>query len=80
MIGAAVLENDLEVANAPATRRSMDHPKADKIEWLVLLEGADPAVTASAARSLFKTAALKPFGVTRPATIGTYSFLFGNAH
>src|SRR5436190_4425099 len=79
MVGAAVLENDLEVANAPATRRSMDHPKADKIEWLVLLEGADPAVTASAARSLFKTAALRPFGVTRPATIGTYSFLFGNA-
>jgi hypothetical protein len=79
MVGAAVLENDLEVANAPAAQRSMDHPKADKVEWLVLLEGADPAVTASAARSLFKTAALKPFGVTKPATIGTYRFLFGNA-
>ena len=40
--------------------------------------GADPAVTASAARALFKTAALKPFGVARPAIVGTYRFLFGN--
>ena len=80
MVGAAVLENDLEVANAPVQSKSMDHPRADQVEWLVLLEGSDPAATAAAARTLFKTAALKPFGVTRPATIGTYSFLFGNAH
>jgi hypothetical protein len=78
MVGAAVLENDLEVANAPAASRSMDRPKADQIEWLVMLEGADPAVTQKAARALFKTAALKPFGVAKPATIGTYRFLFGN--
>jgi len=78
MVGAAVLENDLEVANAPAASRSMDRPKADQIEWLVMLEGADPAVTEKAARALFKTAALKPFGVAKPATIGTYRFLFGN--
>jgi len=56
----------------------MDRPKADQIEWLVMLEGADPAVTQKAARALFKTAALKPFGVAKPATIGTYRFLFGN--
>jgi hypothetical protein len=79
MVGAAVLENDVEIANAPAAQRSMDHPKADQAEWLVLLEGADPAVTASAARALFKTAALRPFGVVKPARIGTYRFLFGNA-
>ena len=79
MVGAAALENDLEVANAPAASRSMDHPKADQIEWLVLLEGADPTVTAAAARALFKPAVLKPFGVTKPAMIGTYRFLFGNA-
>jgi hypothetical protein len=46
---------------------------------VVLLEGADPAATASAARSLFKTSALKPFGVAKAPTIGTYRFLFGNA-
>ena len=32
----------------------MDHPKADEIEWVVLLEGADPAATSAAARALFK--------------------------
>ena len=78
MVGAAVLENDVEIANAPAAQRSMDHPKADQAEWLVLLEGADPAVTASAARAVFKTTTLKPFGVARPPTVGTYRFLFGN--
>ena len=78
MVGAAVLENDVEIANAPAAQRSMDHPKADQAEWLVLLEGADPAVTASAARTVFKTAALKPFGVAKAPVVGTYRFLFGN--
>jgi hypothetical protein len=78
MVGAAVLENDVEIANAPAAQRSMDHPKADQAEWLVMLEGADPGATASAARALFKTAALKRFGVPGSATIGTYRFLFGN--
>lgn len=79
MVGASVLENDVEIANAPVAQRSMDHPKVEHAEWLVMLEGADPAATASAARALFKSTALKPFGVTRPATIGTYRFLFGNA-
>jgi hypothetical protein len=79
MVGAAVLENDLDVANAPVASRSMDHPRADQVEWLVLLEGADPAASAAAARALFKPAALKPFGVSRPAVVGTYRFLFGNA-
>jgi hypothetical protein len=46
---------------------------------VVLLEGGDPAATSSAARTLFKTTALKPFGVTQAPVIGTYRFLFGNA-
>jgi hypothetical protein len=79
MVGAAVLENDVEIANAPAAQRSMDAPKVDHAEWLAILEGADPTVTAAAARSLFKIATLKPFGVVQPAVIGTYRFLFGNA-
>ena len=79
MVGAAVLENDVEIANAPAAQRSMDHPRADQAEWLVMLEGAEAAATASAARALFRTSALKPFGVVKPARIGTYRFLFGNA-
>ena len=79
MVGAAVVENDVEIANAPVAQSSMDHPKVEEAEWVVLLEGADPAATASAARALFKTAALKPFGVTRAPIVGTYGFLFGNA-
>ena len=78
MVGAAVAENDLEVANAPLQSKSMDHPKADEIEWVVLLEGADPAATSAAARALFKAAALKPFGVCKAPVVGTYRFLFGN--
>jgi hypothetical protein len=79
MVGAALVENDVEIANAPVAASSMDHPKVEQAEWVVLLEGADPAATASVARTLFKTAALKPFGVTRAPTVGTYRFLFGNA-
>jgi len=78
MVGAAVLENDVEIADAPQQSSSMDRPKPEAA-WMVILEGADPDATASAARSLFKTSALKPFGVAKPATIGTYRFLFGNA-
>jgi len=78
MVGAAVAENDLEIANAPLQSKSMDHPKADEIEWVVLLEGADPAATSAAARALFKAAALKPFGALKAPVVGTYRFLFGN--
>jgi hypothetical protein len=78
MVGAAVLENDVEIADAPQQSGSMDRPKPEA-EWLVMLEGADPAATASAARALFKTAALKPFGVSKAPVIGTYRFLFANA-
>jgi hypothetical protein len=79
MVGAAVVENDIDIANAPVAQSSMDHPRVDQAEWVVLLEGADPAATASAARSLFKTSALRPFCVGKAATVGTYRFLFGNA-
>lgn len=79
MIGAAVLENDVEIVNAPAAQGSMDHPRADQAEWIALLEGADPTATSRTARTLFKAATLKQFGVEQPAIVGTYRFLFGNA-
>lgn len=79
MAGAAAAENDLEVANAPMQSGSMDRPRADQVEWVVMLEGADAKSTAAAARALFKSSALKPFGVAKPPVIGTYQFLFGNA-
>ncbi len=78
MVGAAALENDLEVANAPVQEKSMDHPKAEEIEWVVLLEGTDAGTTGATARMLFKLSALKAFGVTAPPVVGTYRLLFGN--
>ncbi|HEY6981866.1 hypothetical protein [Reyranella sp.] len=78
MLGAAIGENDLEIANAPVQQKSMDHPRADEAEWVVLLEGAEAAATSAAARLLFKATALKPFGVEAAPTIGTYRLLYGN--
>lgn len=78
MVGAAAAENDLEVANAPLRDKSMDRPRADRAEWVVLLEGADAGAVGVAARTLFKLASLKNFGVSVAPTIGTYRLLFGN--
>jgi hypothetical protein len=78
MIGACAGENDLEVAHAPLQDKSMDHPKAEEAEWIVLLEAADVAAAGAAARLAFTTARLRPFGVESAPTIGTYRFLFGN--
>lgn len=78
MLGAAAGENDLEIANAPMQAKSMDHPRADEIEWVVMLEGAEAAATSAAARLLFKLSALKPFGVETAPAIGTYRLLYGN--
>ena len=78
LLGAAAGDNDLEVANAPAKAQGLDYPRADEVEWVILLEGADATATAAAARTLFKLSALKPFGVTRAPSIATYRLLYGN--
>ena len=78
MVGAAAAENDLEVANAPLRDRSMDHPRAEEAEWVVLLEGADGGAVGAAARTTFTLGKLKNFGVSVAPTIGTYRLLFGN--
>jgi hypothetical protein len=78
MLGAAALENDLEVANAPLRDKSMDHPRADQVEWVALLEGGEAIAVGAAARSLFTLASLKKFGVSVAPAIGTYRLLFGN--
>jgi hypothetical protein len=77
MVGAAAAENDLDVANAPLRDKSMDHPRAEQAEWLVLLEGMDAGTVGSAARSIFKLASLKKFGNSAAPVIGTYRLLFG---
>ena len=78
MLGAFAAENDIDIANAPVQDKSMDHPKALDAEWVVLLEGADPASTAAAARKTFKRTVLKRFGVDKAPTIATYRLLFGS--
>lgn len=78
LLGAAVGENDLEVAHAPLHDKSMDHPKAEEAEWVALIEGTDVAAVGAATRSLFTQRRLRPFGVETAPTIGTYRFLFGN--
>ena len=78
LVGAFAVENDLDVANAPQKSRSMDHPRVEEAEWVVFLEGADPAATAAAARQTLTLASLKRFGVTTAPAVGTYRLLFGN--
>ena len=65
------------VANAPLRAKSMDNPKADEAEWVVLLEGSDAATVGAAARQSFKLAALRPFGVREAPVIASYRLLFG---
>jgi len=78
MLGAFAAENDVETTNAPLQEKSMDHPRAEEAEWVVILEGADAASVGAAARTLFKVGVLKPFGVSVAPTIGTYRLMFGN--
>ncbi|MFO1082205.1 MAG: DUF4286 family protein [Reyranellaceae bacterium] len=78
MIGAVAGENDLDVANAPLRDKSMDQPRAEEAEWVVLLEGIDAGTVGAAARAVFTATALKKFGVASPPGVGTYRFLFGN--
>src|SRR5258708_15447906 len=78
MVGAVAAENDLEVANAPLQNKSMDHPRAEHAEWILLLEGADTDAVSAAARALFKRRDLKEFGVSAAPTIGIYRLLFRN--
>jgi len=80
MLGAAAGENDVDVANAPLATTSMDRPKADEAEWVVLLEAADAGIAGSVARQIFTPAALRRFRVREAPIIGTYRFLFGNQH
>lgn len=78
MLGAVAAENDLEVANAPLRGKSMDHPRAEEAEWVVLLEGVDADAVSAAARASLKRRDLKDFGVSTAPTIGIYRLLFGN--
>jgi hypothetical protein len=78
MLGAAAAENDVEVTNAPLQNQSMDHPRAEDAEWVVLLEAAEAGTAGAAARSLFTLTQLRRFGVAAAPKIGTYRMLFAH--
>lgn len=76
MTGAAAGANNLDVVNAPL--KAGGGKPVTEVEWVVLLEGGDPATTAAAAKAHLSRAALKPFGLRAAPITGTYRFLFGN--
>lgn len=78
LVGGFAAENDLDIAHAPLAEKSMDLPRADEAEWVVMLEGSDAGTVGAAARAIFTLTRLKPFGVTAAPTVGTYRLLFGN--
>ena len=78
LVGGFAAENDLDIAHAPLAEKSMDLPRADEAEWVVMLEGGDAGTVGAAARAIFTLPRLKPFGVTAAPTVGTYRLLFGN--
>jgi hypothetical protein len=79
MVGAIAGANDLAVANAPARAQGVGFPEVAAVEWVVLVEGAEPRATSAAATTHLSPHALSEFGVTSPPIVGTYRFLFGNA-
>jgi hypothetical protein len=56
----------------------MDHPRADRVEWVALVEGGEAGAVGAAARSVFTLASLEKFGVSMAPAIGTYRLLFAN--
>jgi hypothetical protein len=79
LLGASLLENDLDVANAPALQQGGGQfPLVDRQEWAVLVDGAETGPTAAAALDLLGPDTLAERGVDGPVEIATYQFLFGN--
>jgi hypothetical protein len=79
MVGASLLENDIDVANAPARNDpGGDFPIAERQEWAVLVDGADTEACVAATRDLIGPAALALRGVDGDIEVAGYRFLFGN--
>lgn len=78
LLGATLLENDLETANAPATRHGVaDFPVARAEEWALLVDGADAAATAAATLAQVGPQQLAAQGIDGAVEIAHYQFLFG---
>ncbi|MBM3504684.1 MAG: hypothetical protein FJX65_12515 [Alphaproteobacteria bacterium] len=80
MIGACLTENMPEAANATGdkARAVGGNPmRADRVEWLAVLEGAEAEATTTAANDVLSLGALQRFGVAQAPVIGTYRFVYG---
>lgn len=81
MIGAALCENMMDAANKTGdAARAMGGalPRAEKLEWLAVLEGADLSPLRDATWAMFNQSALGKFGVAPAPLAGFYRFVYGN--
>lgn len=79
MVGASLLENDIDVANAPARQSgTADYPFAERQEWAVLADGTDGEASAAAVRTAIGLEILAARGVGGDVNVATYRFLYGN--
>lgn len=80
LLGGSLLENDLEVSNAPALKRGVkDFPVVSAQEWAILVDGAEAGPTAAAANALLGPDVLAEHGVAGEVQFATYQLLFGVA-
>jgi hypothetical protein len=78
LLGASLLENDLDVANAPAVQQGVaDFPVAEAQEWAFLVDGADADATAAATARIAGADALRRHGVEGTVDVAHYQFMFG---
>lgn len=78
LTGATLLENDLDVANAPVVRQGVaDFPVAEDQEWALLIDGADAEKAREAAVAIVGPEPLAERGVDGTVEIAHYRFLFG---
>jgi hypothetical protein len=80
LLGASLLENDLDVSNAPALKQGVkDFPVVNEQEWAILVDGAEAGPTAAAANTLLGPDVLAGHGVAGEVQFATYQLLFGVA-
>ena len=52
MVGGCLMENDLDVANAPARHQGQPVPDGQSVEWMIALEGGESDVVSAVANAV----------------------------
>ena len=71
MVGGCLMENDLDIANAPLVAQGQPIPTNQMVEWVLALEGGESAVVSAAANAVADE--------LDGATALHYRFLFGTS-